>query len=123
MQNLVSDKEKKSGTSSKISVPIQVSVPLGPGLLCRFLGTTLDKRNRHLEKISTYCGIHYHGNVIDVTEMSTETIFISLFRLVFSNSSYGLAQKSLYREKIEYLHYSSSKRANSFINNRGMFTL
>jgi len=63
------------------------------------LATTLDKRNMHPERVITYRDIHYHGNVTDVTDItqgssltvkdiSTDTKFIALFRLVPSNSSY-----------------------------------
>jgi hypothetical protein len=34
---------------------------------------------------------------------------------------YRVAQKSVYRKKVEYLPYSSSKQVGFFINDRGMF--
>jgi hypothetical protein len=36
-------------------------------------------------------------------------------------SIYRVAQKSVYREKIEYLHYGSSKRADFFTTDKGVF--
>ncbi len=37
--------------------------------------------------------------------------------------TYRVAQKSRYRKKIKYLHYSSSKRVDFFVSDRGMFKL
>ena len=37
--------------------------------------------------------------------------------------TYRVAQKSVYRKKIEYLPYSSSKQVDFFINDRGMFNV
>jgi hypothetical protein len=73
------------------------------------LATTYEKRNRHLERIVTYCDKRYHGNVTDVTDNegtitdrdkhSTETKFIAFFRLMI------LGKKILPKNqiKIDYL--------------------
>ncbi len=38
-------------------------------------------------------------------------------------AKYRVVQKSRYREKMEYLHYGSTKRAHFFTKDRDMFTL
>ncbi len=63
--------------------------------------------------------INYYGNKQNKEHLQ----YINQIVIILVNIYTGWPKSHVTEEKIEYLHYGSSKRANIFTNNRGMLRL
>ncbi len=80
----------------------------------------MNPSNSFPEGKETFDGIHSITNVGE-----NKQIFYNTFHIRQNNSTNntGWAKSNMTKNKIEYLHCSSAKRANFFTKDRAMFTL